>query len=164
MCRILQETVEMAQNVERLKIEFLKQMQSEEERMQEEVQALQKKYQTEHNQFQERSESVLRSAQQQFEKANNVSAASSHALAAAHTLLMDAGTIRKEWGREVLGMSDCLGHVMCMLSGRIGCMEPQPLCCSVLRLLKFEMWAGHDRAHQRSRVQTGYTRIAPRGP
>jgi len=66
-----QETVEMAQNVERLKIEFLKQMQSEEERMQEEVQALQKKYQMEHNAFQERSESVLRAAQQQFEKANN---------------------------------------------------------------------------------------------
>ena len=62
----------MAQNVERLKIEFLKQMQSEEERMQEEVQALQKKYQTEHTEFQERSESVLRAAQQQFEKANNV--------------------------------------------------------------------------------------------
>ena len=62
----------MAQNVERLKIEFLKQMQSEEERMQEEVQALQKKYQIEHTEFQERSESVLRAAQQQFEKANNV--------------------------------------------------------------------------------------------
>lgn len=62
----------MAQNVERLKIEFLKQMQAEEERMQEEVQALQKKYQTEHTQFQERSESVLKAAQQQFEKANNV--------------------------------------------------------------------------------------------
>ena len=66
-----QETMEMAQNVERLKIEFLKQMQSEEERMQEEVQALQKKYQTEHVAFQVRSESVLRAAQQQFEKANN---------------------------------------------------------------------------------------------
>ena len=70
---VLQETVEMAQNVERLKIEFLKQMQSEEERMQEEIQALQKKYQNEHHAFQERSESVLRAAQQQFEKANNVS-------------------------------------------------------------------------------------------
>ena len=46
---VLQETVEMAQNVERLKIEFLKQMQSEEERMQEEIQALQKKYQNEHH-------------------------------------------------------------------------------------------------------------------
>ena len=39
--------------------------------MQEDIQALQKKYQSEHNAFQERSESVLRAAQQQFEKANN---------------------------------------------------------------------------------------------
>lgn len=83
---MLQETVEMAQNVERLKIEFLKQMQSEEERMQEEIQALQKKYQTEHNQFQMRSESVLRAAQQQFERANNVSDTSLFAWDVSHEL------------------------------------------------------------------------------
>ena len=90
--RILQETVEMAQNVERLKIEFLKQMQSEEERMQEEIQALQKKYQTEHNQFQMRSESVLRAAQQQFERANNVSATSLRAFDTAHAVQRFAQT------------------------------------------------------------------------
>jgi hypothetical protein len=58
----------------------------EEERMQEEIQALQKKYQTEHNQFQMRSESVLRAAQQQFERANNVSATSLRACDTAHAL------------------------------------------------------------------------------
>lgn len=82
----------MAQNVERLKIEFLKQMQSEEERMQEEIQALQKKYQTEHNQFQMRSESVLRAAQQQFERANNVSATSLRAFDTAHAVQRFAQT------------------------------------------------------------------------
>ena len=66
-----QETLEMAQNVERLKIEFLKQMQSEEERMQEEIQSLQTKYQIDHSAFQERSELILRASQQQFEKAND---------------------------------------------------------------------------------------------
>ena len=66
-----QETLEMAQNVERLKIEFLKQMQSEEERMQEEIQSLQTKYQIDHSAFQDRSELILRASQQQFEKAND---------------------------------------------------------------------------------------------
>jgi len=66
-----QEAVSIAHNVERLKVEFLKQMQAEEERMVEDKLALQKKYTEEHAAFQERSEQVLRAAQEQFEGANN---------------------------------------------------------------------------------------------
>lgn len=46
------ETVKMAQNVERLKVEFLKQMQAEELRMQEEIQAMQHQHTVEHERYQ----------------------------------------------------------------------------------------------------------------
>mmetsp|Transcript_12262 Transcript_12262/g.29991 ORF Transcript_12262/g.29991 Transcript_12262/m.29991 type:complete len:837 (+) Transcript_12262:41-2551(+) len=65
------ETVQMAQNVERLKVEFLKQMQAEELRMQEEVQAMQRKHKAEHQQYQDRAEQVLKASQEQFERAND---------------------------------------------------------------------------------------------
>jgi hypothetical protein len=65
------ETVQMAQNVERLKVEFLKQMQAEEVRMQEEIQAMQSKHQAEHQEYQAKAEQVLKSSQEQFERAND---------------------------------------------------------------------------------------------
>jgi len=65
------ETVQMAQNVERLKVEFLKQMQAEELRMQEEIQAMQSKHSAEHQEYQVRAEQVLKAAQEQFERAND---------------------------------------------------------------------------------------------
>uniref|UniRef100_A0A6T8KJC2 Protein FAM184A/B N-terminal domain-containing protein n=1 Tax=Hemiselmis andersenii TaxID=464988 RepID=A0A6T8KJC2_HEMAN len=65
------ETVSMAQNVERLKVEFLKQMQAEELRMQEEIQAMQSKHSAEHQEYQVRAEQVLKAAQEQFERAND---------------------------------------------------------------------------------------------
>eukprot|EP00960_Hanusia_phi_P032364 749816-Hanusia_phi.AAC.4 len=66
-----QEAVKISQNVERLKIEFLKQMQAEQEKMRKEIEALKQKHAEEEKSIKDRSETILRAAQKEFETANN---------------------------------------------------------------------------------------------